>query len=347
MKKYNGIDLFKIIAAYLIILLHVSIFESETIGYIIVRQIITIVAVPFFFAASGFLISNKLDKQAIPKSVKVNYKKYLLWSVIYLPFAVFGWFVSGLPLYKSLLYYVRDFIFEGSYLTIWFLNALAFAIVIEWLLLKRFSKKMCFYISIPFFIIACLLSSYNQLFTEIFGSKLSDVYYLIFSSTKNGVLFGFPFVALGAYIATISKQKHENKKVSVLGMVISFVLLIIEVLIRNSYFPQNKSVDFAIMLVPFTAFALMLSSSLDLKESETHKGIYSYLRTLSVLLFLTQRIFIFGFDVLDKVIARLTGQYIISAVPAIEFLLVACGTTLFSMFVIRLSSRIEWLKKLY
>ena len=292
MRNYRGIDLFKIIAAYLIILLHVPVFKSDSIGHMFIRQIVTIVAVPYFFTASGFLLSGKLQAHAIPKSVKTNYTKYLIWLLIYFPIVVFGWLLSPLSIPVSFVYYIRDFFLEGSYLTIWFLNALAFAIIVEWLLLKRFSKTVCFYISIPIFILTCLLSSYNQLFVEFIGGKnVSDFYYLIFSTTKNGLLFGFPFVALGAYTSEFCKKKNMKSTVAAIGMILSFIGLVIEVLLRNTYFPQNKSVDFAIMLLPFSFFSMVFSSEISLKERtslfsvKTDSDFYSYIRTLSILLF--------------------------------------------------------------
>ena len=72
-KQYNSIDLMKFIAAILIIILHTSPFQSYSkiisFGF---RNIITIIAVPFFFCASGFLLFKKcsvlIDKE----------KKYIL-----------------------------------------------------------------------------------------------------------------------------------------------------------------------------------------------------------------------------------------------------------------------------
>ncbi len=342
-KLFHGIDLFKIIAAYLIILLHVPIFKSGTFAYDAIRQVITIIAVPFFFAASGFVLSNKL-KGDFPKAIQNNYKKYIIWSVIYLPFVVFGWLTNNLSPLNDVIYYIRDFFLEGSYLTIWFLNALVFALLIEWILLKKLSPKTCFIISVPFFVIACLLSSYNQLSVDILHLEgISKIYYTIFSSTKNGLLFGFPFVSLGVYIAD-NKSNDKKPSTYAIGMCICFLALIGEVIFRNSLFPANKSVDFALMLIPFTFFSLQFAKTVELKGN---RDTYTYVRSLSVLLFLTQRIFIFGFEMTDKVIKAFIGHYIITAIPVIHFILVAGATTAFSMLILQLSKKYTWLKKIY
>ena len=54
-QQYKTVDLFKFIAALSILLLHVPPFRAGTFAYVVIREIITVFAVPFFFAASGFL----------------------------------------------------------------------------------------------------------------------------------------------------------------------------------------------------------------------------------------------------------------------------------------------------
>lgn len=351
---YRGIDLFKFISAIFIIILHVSPFSEGTIFNIIFRQIICIVGVPYFFSASGFLLSKK-SQNDVKKSVKNNYQKYLIWSLIYFPIVILGWKFSENSIGDSLLLYVRDFIFEGSYLTIWFLNALAFAIAFEWILLKKFNKRTCFFISIPCFLISCLLSSYNEFFTDVLGARnASDLYYSVFSSTKNGLLFGFPFVSLGVYVGDILADRGVSKKFSSAGMLISFVFLVIEVVFRNRFFAENKSVDFAIFLIPFTAFALLLSASLKLKPITIHRlpfitkgNLYLFLRYLSVLMFLTQRIFIFSFEMYGKISERVHRISIVSTIPIVKFLLVLICTIAFSYCVMRISEKHNWIQKTY
>ncbi len=339
-QSFCGIDLFKIIAAYLIILLHVSVFPAETVWYDILRQMITIVAVPFFFTASGFVLSRRL-RGGFPAAIKNNYVKYIVWSLIYLPFVIFGWCVNDAPIWYDITYYIRDFFLEGSYLTIWFLNALAIALLLEWILLKKLSSRTVFMISIPFFIVACLLSAYHQLLVDVLNLDLmSNFYYSVFSSTKNGLLFGFPFVALGVWISDIKTDKGVLFWSG--GLFASFFALVLEVVLRNSFFPNNKSVDFAIALIPFAFFAIMVATNIPIKE----KAIYLYFRRLSVLLFLTQRIFIFGFDLLDKIMKIAIGYPIVSAIPVIHFLLVAGATTLFSMLILHLCKKFPIINKI-
>ena len=63
MKQYKSLDLVKFICAILIIVLHTAPFGSYskmlTFGF---RNIVTVIAVPFFFLTSGFLAFKKIDR---------------------------------------------------------------------------------------------------------------------------------------------------------------------------------------------------------------------------------------------------------------------------------------------
>lgn len=56
-KQYNSLDLMKFISAILIIVLHTSPFQSyNALISFGLRNVVTIIAVPFFFCTSGFLL---------------------------------------------------------------------------------------------------------------------------------------------------------------------------------------------------------------------------------------------------------------------------------------------------
>ena len=66
----------------------------------------------------------------------------------------------------------KKFIFEESFLTIGFLNALWLALLLVYFLLKYFKIKTILFISLPCYLFSCLLSSYYGLFLVLpFGKK--------------------------------------------------------------------------------------------------------------------------------------------------------------------------------
>lgn len=350
---YRGIDLFKFISAILILLLHIPPVYEGGYFYIFIRQILTVIAVPFFFAASGFLAVKKLSatlKGGAYSAIKRPYLLYIKWSLIYLPLALLS--LRNLSISGIIFTYIRNFLLEGSYLTIWYLNALAFAFLFYFLLLKKVSALQCVYISVPLYIVGCLLSSYNQLFVSFpIGQALSDGYYTVFETTKNGLFFGLPFVAIGGFIATEDKQNnHKGRTLS--GLVLFGVLIVAEVILRNIFFPNAKSVDFVLFLLPFTAYLLKIAARLDLNEKSVtlcgeKTDLYIILRHLSVLIFLTQRIFIFVIDRVVKIMNGYTATSWLSDFPILKFISVFILTLLFSLLLMVLSRKFKWIRKLY
>ena len=125
--------------------------------------------------ASGFLWHCSYIKEGRRKAkIKIIHvlKLYFIWSFIYFPFVLIQWIVTKNLNIKSLLLYLKKFIFEGSFLTIWFLNALWLALLLVYFLLKYFKIKTILFISLPCYLFSCLLSSYYGLFLVLpFGKK--------------------------------------------------------------------------------------------------------------------------------------------------------------------------------
>ena len=203
-KSYYALDLAKFISAVLVIVLHTAPLSSYSIvlNYGL-RNIVTVVAVPFFFITSGFLLFLNLDRQL--DSEKGPYFKryigrlvlmYVIWTVVYFPFVLTEWLQNGYTL-MDILQYVKRFFFEGSYRTIWFLPALITALVLVYFLAKRIPFQGIIWVALPFYAFACLGSSYYGLMEQI--PVLRTVFYAYFSffdTIKNGVLFGFCLLLL-------------------------------------------------------------------------------------------------------------------------------------------------------
>lgn len=349
--QYTGLDLFKFIAAILILMLHANPFGNTSLIGVVLREVITPVAVPFFFAASGFLWYQSYVKNGDKKakgSILHTIKLYLIWSGIYFPFVLITWVINNSLNLHSVLFYIKQFFLEGSYQTIWFLNALWLSTAIVYLLLKRFSVKQVFLISIPFYLISCLLSSYNGLLLKLpLGEAVSSAYYSVFETTKNGLLFGFIYVALGALIAKYTTEKSENSKGRpqdrYIYIVICFVITVLEYALRKKYFPGAKSCDITLALVPVTAVLLTFAVNLQFKESPKFRT----MRTYSTLLFLTQRIPLTVIYWADAVINKIFGVYILTANSFVNFCLVTLSSFIISYCIICLSKRFKFIKHIY
>lgn len=83
-------------------------------------------AVPFFFLTSGFLLAKKMespscsDNQIVLKSYLRRFVKwYLIWNVVYLPLAIYYFFNLDIGLLKSLIEYIKVYIFSGDQWCSW------------------------------------------------------------------------------------------------------------------------------------------------------------------------------------------------------------------------------------
>ncbi len=335
-KSYNTLDAFKFLAAILIIVLHVNPFKgiSEPLA-LIFRNMITIIAVPFFFTTSGFLFFKKLDAseskgEMVKKYILRLLKMYLIWSLVYFPFVVLQWINEGV----NVLGYIRDFIFEGSYSTIWFLNATIAACLFVYFLSRKIKLKYVLLISFLFYLIGCGFSYYYYLIIKIpLFEKCGELYYSLLKTTKNGLLFGAVFFALGAILAN-DKLKMDLKW-NIIGLAVSFAFVCAESIIVPKLGYLNKGVDLKIFLVPFTYFLVKLLATINLPN---HK-IYKWFRGMSINMFLSQRLFLSIYPLI------IPSDCIIISFQLIYFILILVSTCLFSWLMLVVVDKINQYKK--
>ena len=341
-KQYGALDLAKFIAAILIIVLHTNPFSSYSsilnYGF---RSIITIMAVPFFFLTSGFLFCtklNSLDEKDKSDYFKKYFKRlglmYLLWSAVYFIFVAIDWVTNGVVII-DVLQYIKRFFFKGSYSTIWFLPALMTAVTIVYLLRKKLSYEKIFLLSIPFYVIACFGSSYYGISSKLpIISNLYEAYFSFFETIKNGVLFGWIYVALGGVLSERSFEKKPIRYLIPTG--IFYILIAGETVVQEYLSWSTNGVDTKFMLIPLTVYLFMFVMSLNIKSGPA----FIWMRKLSLLMFLCQRIFLTLFEwfLQDTIFVENSMIYFISILSL---------TLIFSVIFIKMSEKVKVLKKFY
>ena len=339
MKQYKSLDLAKFVCAILIIILHTAPFSSYsralTFG---LRNIVTVIAVPFFFMTSGFLAFKKLDAldTAKQKTYMAGYLKrlavmYLIWSGVYFGFVVVKWVRRGFTVY-SVLEYIKDFFFEGSYSTIWFLPALFTAVLLVYLLRRKLSYGAIFAVSCAVYIFTLGGSSYYGLVTQVPVIRwVYDLYYSFFDSIKNGVCFGMIFVSMGAMLSRNEDRVMADRSVGkAMVPVVAFGMLLAVEEFLVAYLNWNmRGVDTVMALVPFTYFfaRFVLILDLDIKDS-----VCARLRKYSILMFLCQRI---PLSVIDLFMA----DTVFATNSAVHFIAVLSATMLISFGILRGSEK--------
>jgi surface polysaccharide O-acyltransferase-like enzyme len=148
-KRYNSIDLWKLIMAFCVVALHTIKLEQSKLTIINeLNDSFVNMAVPFFFIASGFLLAKKLQlplhKEENIDIIK-NYlirivKLYLIWNIIYLPLAIIGFILEKSTPLMSIYLYLRGLFLVGQQYNswpLWYLLSTIYSLLFIIFLLKR------------------------------------------------------------------------------------------------------------------------------------------------------------------------------------------------------------------
>lgn len=307
-KEYPGLDVLRIICAVLVVTIHFAPFgpwESvQPLNYRFV-QYFSRDAVPLFFMMSSFFFfkrvinDGRIDMKESMLKCFLYFKQYLLWTVIYL-FMIIKNYTHGRETIAEL---IRDFFFGGSYFHLWFMPALIIGLMIVSCLYKYgLSSKKIFVISVLFYIIGLLGQSYYGLLNVVrenvsWFASLSEMYFKIFDTTRNGLFEGTLFASLGLMLSEQEKSKSENISASRLKYIIAvIVLLIINIAEVElvSKFSLAREADFYIMTPVICWFIFKLAASYRLPDTYTddqykaYKKRSYYIRNITMLVYFIQ-----------------------------------------------------------
>lgn len=279
-KEYTGIDYFRLISAFLVVAIHTSPLTSlNTTADFILTRVIARVAVPFFFMASGFFLFSKKEEAReqsgrLMAFVKKTAELYGITILLYLPLNIY---TGTIKEWRHLPNLLKAIIFDGTFYHLWYLPAAILGACITWLLLKRRTAGQALGISMVLYLIGLFGDSYYGISEKI--PFLKAVYQILFrftDYTRNGLFFAPIFFLLGAFLA--QKRKRLPLRTCLLGLTVSFGLLLIEALLLYKFHVQRHD-SMYIMLLPCMIF---LFQSLLLWEGKSRR----YLRNLSMFIYL-------------------------------------------------------------
>ena len=194
MRLYKGVYLFKFLMSVLVVMIH-------TASWKIWGLVET--AVPYFFIASGFFLFRKTDGKTpeealdiIGKWILKTLKLYGIWTLVYLPFAVYNYIAEGLPWAKAVVHYIRNLVFVGeNFLSwpLWYLLALVWAGALIWIMTK---------LRIPIwamFGVGVLLA----LSKHLIDFESIPLYTKLFRDTRNGIFIGLCYLMTGGLLQRI------------------------------------------------------------------------------------------------------------------------------------------------
>lgn len=190
----KGIYLFKFLMAILVVVIHTTSWKMWG---------LTGTAVPYFFIASGFFLFRKTDGKSQDEKLSIlgkwiwkALKLYLIWSLVYLPFAAYNYIQEGLPFAKAIVHYLRNLFFVGENFMswpLWFLLAMVWAGALIWIMTK---------LRIPLwamFGIGAMLAISKHLI----DFESIPLYTKIFRDTRNGIFIGLLYLTTGGLLQRI------------------------------------------------------------------------------------------------------------------------------------------------
>lgn len=295
---YRGIDVLKFIMAVFVVVLHTHpLADVDNRLDFLTANIIGRTAVPFFFAATGFLLEKQIEQQEKKKEIIVPYIKkllflYCIWTIVYLPMIIYDKIiVSDIPLAYNLFVIARDFFFTGSYAHLWYLPATAVGLVIVYALRRYAGEWGCAIILFVLFCMGLLTQSYFGLLLKIVPVdgllwKLMKLVKMVMATCRNGIFFGSIFLYMGTWIARCNLKIRAYTAYR--GLCVSIVLFAMEASILQKIGTVREE-DMYLMLLPVVFFMISFALPLTIKKDTV------FLRKMSTNIYFIHLIFKFIF----------------------------------------------------
>ncbi len=277
-KRIAGIELFRLAAAFAIILRHIHPFYYSTQLFITATTGPTLLAVaglfifhavhfavPFFFLAAGYFLGKKvLAGERLGRILLVYIKRlmtiWLFWSLLYIliphdPAALEavsnnGYLPSLAHEISSLRYDPLKLVFAGGEVHLWFLPALAMALCLAALFIKLNMKRAMIPVAVLIYCSGLLVGTYSgtpagkalQWF-PVMGSV---------SFLNNGYFISMLFVALGFLFS--ERTTELTRRIAIGLIVVGLVTSFLEVFnVWRMYGAESSLGEYGIGTVPLSA----------------------------------------------------------------------------------------------
>lgn len=314
--NYNSIDVIKVCMSVLVVATHTGLFSlihNKELADTLINSLA--IKVPFFFVASGFLVWYKIGNSSIDvKKAKLRrwinktFRLYIVWTIVYLPFTIYGFYYDGVPVLKSLVVFIRNVLLIGqNFLSwpLWYLLGMLVAGVITYLIVVVWKRKMTvLYVVATLFAISGVLLDYCN--EHMYMQTITEPYYKLFQTTRNGFFEGLPYITIGMAIAS----GHVIRSKAVLS-----------VLFLGSFALHMFGIKLATFAAVYALFSVVLSFDLPNRND----SFYANCRLTSTIIYFVHMIWV----------GLLTLLLPIKLSPLWLFVIVVLLSFLTAIFVIR------------
>lgn len=292
-KNLVGIDLFKLIAATLIVILHCIGNYLGKAGILFISNICCI-AVPFFFIVSGYFFGRGLNKKGnyskgeyFKKYEKNLLKMYAVWSLIGIPFMVKTYIsIYGNNYSYIFLLMIRNVFFSGTFGIYWYILAMIGSSILIYYFSRKNKLKLMYILSFLCFLFGVLYSGFqNWSENHIIFSYLFKLTWIIFASERNFLMVGWFYMSIGYYFSTHKIKINLSK--AILLFILFTVMKFGESYINSINILNGNTVTIvqSLQAIAFFLIAINLKLNCMQKVSKT-------MRELSSTIYFTHFIFI-------------------------------------------------------
>lgn len=201
-----------------------------------VYELLVNTAVPFFFIASGYFLALKMkwpdalyeeaDIARILKQLRKIVQMYLLWTVIYLPLAVWHFVSAGISPIKAVIIYIRGFLLVGEQYNswpLWYLLSTIYALLVIYFIFaaKKATQRNMIWLSIGSSIISVGLTQLAN-YEGNLPSLLHVFQKIIMLSIYNGRIFrGLIYIPIGMILANKQIPPILDGLILIVGVIAS------------------------------------------------------------------------------------------------------------------------------
>jgi serine/alanine racemase len=264
--RINSIDIVRLFAAIMVVAIHtqaITWLSGYSNGNI---QILTRVAVPFFFCTSGYFLHKNYINSGCPAVAATFWKTVKLYTLLSLVYFSVIFLSNPALLHESKKWMLVDFLFNGSYYHLWYMVGIIYSIAIIYLICKLKLSKILLPLAIVCYVIGLLGTSYYGI-----GSRLPILNVPFdsgwFLSIRRIFLMGFPFTALGWVISEGKLKLHIFKNHLLFATALVTLLFIAEIVIVTVT-GMSRTIEITVFLYPllFLLFQICLAYPLEGKS---------------------------------------------------------------------------------
>ena len=297
----GGLDWFRPVAAALVVAIHTGPLLSWDTGVnYLLTDILARVAVPFFFAVTGFFLLPRVAERGWRALAPFLGRTALLYAgatLLYLPVNLYtgAWRGEGLAFRLA-----RDLLFDGTFYHLWYFPAVLLGMVLVSALLRacRGRRAIPLLVCLALYLLGLLGDSYYGLAAALPPlAGMYDALFSLFSYTRNGLFFAPLFLLLGHLLA---RRAPLPRRRAALGLALSLAALAAEgLLVRRLGLARHDSMYLALPLCLW--FLVDLLRALPARPRPA-------LRTLSTVVYVVHPLCVLGLRFLSRPLGLLSAD---------------------------------------